>query len=57
MTQIELFPTSEILTEPPEDEGDNSEAGGGKPTEPVSEDELEDADDLDDDEQDDESDG
>jgi hypothetical protein len=49
MNEAEDFPVSDILTEPPEEEGDNSEAGGGKPVDPVGEDEIEDTAPLDDD--------
>ncbi len=45
----------EPLTEPPEEgEGDDAEAGGGRPIAPVHEDQLEDAEPLDEDEEDDE---
>lgn len=39
-----------ILEDAPEEEGDNSEAGGGKPVDSVSADEIEDAPEQEDDE-------
>ncbi len=52
---LDPLPLSEPLTEPPEEgEGDDAEAGGGRPIAPVHEDQLEDAEPLDEDEEDDE---
>lgn len=49
----EAQPLEEPLSEPPaEGEGDNSEAGGGKPASPVEEHELEDTPDLEEDDDD-----
>lgn len=39
----------EILEQPPEEEGDDTEAGGGKPTAPITEGEVEDTDPLEED--------
>jgi len=45
-------PLDEPLTEPPGEEGDNTQAAGGRPAYPVDEEDLEDADQLEEDEED-----
>lgn len=52
MADEEIIESEDQLGEP---DGDDAEAGGGQPANPVQENELEDADELDDDEDSDES--
>lgn len=48
---------SDVLEEPPEEEGDNSEAGGGKPVAPTKEGEISETPELEEDDEGEKEDG